>query len=151
VAGCFGCTVECRAPHLTFSCDRQKAIEFDPKLAMAYNNRGSAYGKNGDLDRAIADVKKAIELDPKLMLLVPGIILAQSLFYAVVVFVVARKRKINPWGWTIAALVPFIGFVVAAVFFLVTLLSILDHLNRLEARTGNMGQGLQSIRDTEKT
>jgi ATP/ADP translocase len=63
--------------------------------------------------------------------LTPGIIL--GLLYAVVVFIVARKRKINPWGWTIATLVPFIGLLVSAVFFLVTLLSILDRLDTLEA------------------
>jgi ATP/ADP translocase len=50
------------------------------------------------------------------MQLVPGIIF--GVLYAVVVFVVAQKRKINPWGWTIATLVPFIGLLVAAVFFL---------------------------------
>jgi len=83
------------------------------------------------------------------MQLLPGIIL--GVVYAVVVFAVARKRKINPWGWTIASLVPFIGLLVSAVFFLVTLFSILDRLDKLEARTRNMGQSLQSNRDTEKT
>src|SRR5215471_17059614 len=83
------------------------------------------------------------------MQLVPGIIL--GLVYAAVVFVVARKRKINPWGWTIATLVPFIGLLVAAVFFLLTLLSILDRLDTLEARSRSVRPSLSSNRDTEKT
>ncbi|WP_340646716.1 hypothetical protein [Phenylobacterium sp.] len=61
---------------------------------------------------------------------IPSIIL--GILYAIVVFLVARKRRINPWGWTIATLIPIIGLVVAAVFFCVTLLSILDRLNGLE-------------------
>jgi hypothetical protein len=54
--------------------------------------------------------------------------------YALVVFLVARKRRINPWGWTIASLVPFFGIFVAAVFLITTLLSILDRLHVLEAK-----------------
>lgn len=65
--------------------------------------------------------------------LVPLIIV--SVIYAVVVFLVARKRKLNPWGWTIGTLVPIIGLFVSAIFFLVTLLSILDRLNSLEERS----------------
>ena len=42
-----------------------EALRLDPKLAMAYNNRGFAYSKKGDLDRAIADFDEAIRLDPK--------------------------------------------------------------------------------------
>ncbi len=34
------------------------------KLATRYNNRGIAYGKIGDNDRALADHNKSIELDP---------------------------------------------------------------------------------------
>ncbi|CAN5425936.1 hypothetical protein BH10PSE3_BH10PSE3_34110 [soil metagenome] len=59
-------------------------------------------------------------------------ILFLSIIYAIVVFIVARKRNINPWGWTIGTAIPFIGFFVSAVFFLVTLMSILDRLNMLE-------------------
>jgi tetratricopeptide (TPR) repeat protein len=40
------------------------AIELYPKLAIAYNNRGSTYGEKGDYDRAIADYTRAIEIDP---------------------------------------------------------------------------------------
>ena len=51
--------------------DYNKAIELDPKYAMAYNNRGFAYGKlqqhdRAITDKAITDCTKAIELDPKL-------------------------------------------------------------------------------------
>jgi tetratricopeptide (TPR) repeat protein len=34
--------------------------------AIFYNNRGLAYKKQGELDKAIADYNKAIELDPQL-------------------------------------------------------------------------------------
>lgn len=40
-----------------------KAIELDPNLAIAYNNRGAAYFETGQYDLAIADFNKAIELD----------------------------------------------------------------------------------------
>ena len=42
-----------------------KAIELDPELAEAYNNRGIAYGQKGESDNAIADFDKVIELDPE--------------------------------------------------------------------------------------
>ena len=34
-------------------------------MALAFNNRGVAYGMKGDIDRAIADFDQAIKLDPK--------------------------------------------------------------------------------------
>ena len=45
--------------------DYTEAIRLDPKLANAYNNRGTAYRDKGDTDRAIADFTEAIRLDPK--------------------------------------------------------------------------------------
>ena len=39
-------------------------IRRNPKDAVAYHNRGDAYGLNGDIDRAILDYTKAIELNP---------------------------------------------------------------------------------------
>jgi tetratricopeptide (TPR) repeat protein len=41
-----------------------KAIEIDPKLVKAYNNRGIAYIWKKQYDLAVADFNKAIELDP---------------------------------------------------------------------------------------
>ena len=41
------------------------AINFDPTLAAAYNNRGLCYNNLREYNRAIADFNKAIELDPK--------------------------------------------------------------------------------------
>jgi len=41
-----------------------KAIELDPKLANAYNQRSIARSRLGDDSGAAADVDKAIELDP---------------------------------------------------------------------------------------
>lgn len=42
------------------------AGDLDPEaLAIAFNNRGVAYGELGDFDRAIADYGKALELQPQ--------------------------------------------------------------------------------------
>ena len=43
----------------------RKAIELDPKDAMAHNNLGDALRQKGQVDEAIACYRKAIELDPK--------------------------------------------------------------------------------------
>jgi len=43
-----------------------KAIELNPRLAMAYNNRGNAYSNLGNDQQAIRDYNKAIELNPQL-------------------------------------------------------------------------------------
>ncbi len=42
-----------------------KALKVNPKDAIAYNNRGLAWGKKGDYDNAIADFTKAVEIDPQ--------------------------------------------------------------------------------------
>ena len=42
-----------------------KAIELDPKDAMTYSFRASAYGVLGNYNKALADCNKAIELNPK--------------------------------------------------------------------------------------
>src|SRR5262245_10178815 len=39
-------------------------IQRNPKDVVAYHNRGDAYGRKGDIDRAIPDYSKAIELNP---------------------------------------------------------------------------------------
>jgi len=44
----------------------QKAIELDPKFAMAYNNWGYALDDRNKYDEAIVKFQKAIDLDPKL-------------------------------------------------------------------------------------
>lgn len=62
-----------------------------------------------------------------------GPMMVLGLFYAVIVYLVARKRRINPWVWTVATLIPGIGLIVAGIFFLLTFLSVLDRLNALEA------------------
>jgi tetratricopeptide (TPR) repeat protein len=48
------------------ACTRIHAL--NPCDAFAYNNRGLAYSRKGDDDRAIADCDQAIRLDPKLAL-----------------------------------------------------------------------------------
>ena len=45
--------------------DFDEAIKRDSKHADAFNNRGSAYAKKGDIDRAISDFDEAIKRDPK--------------------------------------------------------------------------------------
>ena len=42
-----------------------KAIRLDPSFADAYNNRGIAYDKLGQYERAIQDYDEAIRLDPQ--------------------------------------------------------------------------------------
>ena len=42
-----------------------KAIELDPRLALAYSVRGAGYFVKGQFDRAISDCTKAIELNPR--------------------------------------------------------------------------------------
>jgi hypothetical protein len=54
--------------------------------------------------------------------------------YAVIVFIIAKKRGINPWIWTITTLIPVIGIFVAAVFMLLSFLSVFDRLSTLEAQ-----------------
>ncbi|MGB6446659.1 MAG: tetratricopeptide repeat protein [Xanthobacteraceae bacterium] len=45
--------------------DYDRAIALDPGFALAYNNRGAAYGKKGDLDCAIADYQQALRVNPQ--------------------------------------------------------------------------------------
>ena len=45
--------------------DYTKLIEFDPKHAFAYHNRGYAYERIEKYDKAIEDYTKSIELEPK--------------------------------------------------------------------------------------
>ena len=42
-----------------------EAIRLDPKYALAYSNRGTAWEAKQEYDRAIADYTEAIRLDPK--------------------------------------------------------------------------------------
>lgn len=45
-------------------CDCSKVIEMEPDNALAFNDRGRAYLRRGDLDKAIADYREALELAP---------------------------------------------------------------------------------------
>ena len=42
-----------------------RAIQLDPKNAVAYRGRGVVYGSEGDLNRSVQDLDRAIQLDPK--------------------------------------------------------------------------------------
>jgi serine/threonine protein kinase len=44
--------------------DLTRALQLDPKLATALNNRGVAYSNRGELGLAIADFNEALRLDP---------------------------------------------------------------------------------------
>src|SRR5438477_630609 len=44
--------------------DFNRAIELDPKFAMAFSNRAGAKSGRGDLEGAIADCTRALELKP---------------------------------------------------------------------------------------
>lgn len=57
---------------------------------------------------------------------------AVSMTCAVVAYLVARKRGINPWPWVICILPPVLGVAVFGLFALLTALSVLERLNRLE-------------------
>lgn len=48
--------------------DCNQALEFDSKLAPAYNNRGLVWRAKGELDEAMADFSAAIRFQPKLAL-----------------------------------------------------------------------------------
>ncbi len=54
--------------------------------------------------------------------------------YAVIVFMMAKRRKLSPWPWTIGSLVPGIGMIVSGIFILLTIFSVLDRLNALESK-----------------
>lgn len=71
-------------------------------------------------------------MEAAILQLIP--LLTIQVVYAIIVFVTARKRPVNPWPWTIGTLVPGVGMIVAAVFWLVTLFSVLDRLKALESR-----------------
>lgn len=57
-----------------------------------------------------------------------------GIIYAVVVYFVARKRGVNPWPWAIPTLIPVLGMMIAAIFMILSFLSVLDRLNALENR-----------------
>ena len=58
-----------------------------------------------------------------------------SLTFSIPVFLIARKRKLNPWGWTILTFCPFVGWIFAIAFCANTVLSILDRLAKIESET----------------
>ena len=45
--------------------DYTKAIEINPRFAMAYGNRGNAYSNKGRYDQAFSDFSKALEINPR--------------------------------------------------------------------------------------
>jgi Flp pilus assembly protein TadD len=49
---------------VSFLHNARVAVRLDPKVAQAYGNRGIAYERKGNPDRAIADFRQALEIDP---------------------------------------------------------------------------------------
>jgi tetratricopeptide (TPR) repeat protein len=49
-----------------YSIDFTRALEINPRLATAYNNRGNAKRGLGDVAGALADYDRALALDPRL-------------------------------------------------------------------------------------
>ncbi len=45
--------------------DYTKALDINPRLALAFYSRAIAYGKKGQFDQAISDYTKALEIDPR--------------------------------------------------------------------------------------
>jgi len=62
----------------------------------------------------------------------PSLIL--GLIYAAITYIIAKKRGVNPWPWTLGSLVPIAGLIVAGVFYLKSFLSVFDRLKALEGR-----------------
>ena len=48
--------------------DATKAIEVNPRSALAYSIRGDAYSRTGDDKQAVSDFSRAIEINPRLAL-----------------------------------------------------------------------------------
>jgi Flp pilus assembly protein TadD len=44
--------------------DYNSAIQLKPNFARGYNNRGLAYERTGDYDRAVADYRQALKFAP---------------------------------------------------------------------------------------
>jgi tetratricopeptide (TPR) repeat protein len=47
-------------------------IKLDPKLAIAYANRGLVYESKGERENALADFEHALAIDPKLQRALAG-------------------------------------------------------------------------------
>ena len=45
--------------------DYSKAIQIDPRFALAYANRGDVYFKKDDKQRATTEYRLALEIDPQ--------------------------------------------------------------------------------------
>ena len=45
--------------------DSSEAIRLDPRMALAYANRGMAWQKKGQYDKALGDLNEAVRLDPR--------------------------------------------------------------------------------------
>lgn len=58
---------------------------------------------------------------------IPATIL--GLVWAIPVYKTAQKRSVNPWPWAIGCCIPLVSMIVVPVFWVTTVMSILDRLN----------------------
>ena len=63
--------------------------------------------------------------------LIPFLILGT--IFSIPVFLIARKRGENAWLWVVISIIPVIGGIAQLVFYVTTLMSILDRLEKLES------------------
>jgi len=71
-------------------------------------------------------------LEAMILQLIP-LMLLQGL-YAYGAFFILKKRGVNPWPWTLATLVPFVGFFAPPFFIYTMLAALFDRLRDLEAQ-----------------
>ena len=52
-----------------------------------------------------------------------------GLVWAIPVYKTCRKRGVNPWPWTLACVVPVLSLFILPIFWVTTIMAILDRLN----------------------
>lgn len=55
-----------------------------------------------------------------------------SLIWAWPIFLIAKKQGRNPWLWAILVIIPLVNVVTFSVFWVLTIMTILDRLNAME-------------------
>ncbi len=58
---------------------------------------------------------------------IPSVLI--GLIWAIPIYRTCLKRGVGPWPWVIACLVPFVNLIAIPVFWVTTIMAILDRLN----------------------